>query len=58
MSKIQDWIDANKRARKYAHQVDLVNKVLTQFEKEKGKDLSPDARELIEMIDLTLEGDR
>lgn len=55
VKKIKEWLNVNKRAKRYAATLNLVDKVLNDFENQKKDQLSKDCEELIELIDMVLD---
>lgn len=55
VKKIKEWFDVNRRAKRYAATLNLVDKVLNDFENQKKGQLSKDCEELIELIDMALD---
>lgn len=55
VKKIKEWLNVNKRAKRYAATLNLVDKVLNDFENQKRGQLSKDCEELIELIDMALD---
>ena len=55
VKKIKEWLNVNKRAKRYAATLNLVDKVLNDFENQKKGQLSKDCEELIELIDMALD---
>lgn len=55
VKKIKEWLNVNKRAKRYAATLNLVDKVLNNFENQKRGQLSKDCEELIELIDMALD---
>ena len=55
VKKIKEWLNVNKRAKRYVAALNLVDKVLNDFENQKKGQLSKDCEELIELIDMALD---
>jgi hypothetical protein len=55
IQKIKEWFNVMERAKRYAATLNLIDKVLNDFEKQNKGKITKDCQDLIELIDMALE---